>query len=101
MSTKWVIDSTLSEIGFTKVIASVLLMFQESLMLLKRLSKMMKNFETSKIEFSTDVNSIDTNNDDRDNPLRVLISSILKIIKTFFYFHFCQKKKVNTKLQVI
>jgi polyisoprenoid-binding protein YceI len=44
----------------------------------------MKNFETSKIEFSTDVNSIDTNNDDRNNPLRVPISSILKIIKLSF-----------------
>ena len=69
-TTKWVIDPTHSEIGF-KVkhmmftnVSGKFNAFEATI------ENDEENFETSKIEFSTDVNSIDTNNEDRDNHLR-------------------------------
>jgi polyisoprenoid-binding protein YceI len=69
-TTKWVIDPTHSEIGF-KVkhmmftnVSGKFNVFEATI------ENDEEHFETSKIEFSTDVNSIDTNNDDRDNHLR-------------------------------
>ncbi len=68
--TKWAIDPTHSEIGF-KVKH---MMFTNISGKFNAFEATIENednhFETSKISFSADVNSVDTNNTDRDNHLR-------------------------------
>ena len=68
--TKWVIDPTHSEIGFKvkhMMFTNVSGKFNDFVATIENNEE---HFETSKIEFSADVVSIDTNNDDRDNHLR-------------------------------
>jgi polyisoprenoid-binding protein YceI len=66
----WVIDPTHSEIGFKvkhMMFTNVSGNFQ---LFTANIVNEDDNFETSKISFSADVNSISTNNKDRDNHLR-------------------------------
>jgi polyisoprenoid-binding protein YceI len=69
-TTKWVIDPTHSEIGFKvkhMMFTNVSGKFNDFVATIENNEE---DFETSKIEFSTDVASIDTNNTDRDNHLK-------------------------------
>ena len=66
----WAIDPTHSEIGFKVKHMMFTNVSGKFNVFESKIENDEEHFETSKISFSADVNSVDTNNQDRDNHLR-------------------------------